>query len=339
MPEPVEVTPQARHPAAQGQPSSPGSESSKSSPKKRVAGADADGEKSTKIPRSYPAIAALSLNKVVTADEDTASEDFLQRFTNLSPYASEDVLTAAMEPAEIMRKVWREVVPELEKALEGATPLQLNNEDQAYTAPWSKTNCFQALKGRGRHLASAVITWFDLAEQSPLGCSWRNVLICAQHFWSRPNDNAPHLVGTVDDALSYKTGLPKSKSIKLKGCFELMAGLGIQLRAVIKEGQLSKWSSCLRTLIITVFIPNKTYPAVGVGVKARMDVGVLATATGQPVTAAAEVIMGCIKDIDGNKGIHTPRKNKSQQSKIVMSEAMVGFMKVRVYAPRIFPRS
>ena len=62
-------------------------------------------------------------------------------------------------------------------------------------------------------------------------------------------------------------------SIKLRGSFELMGGLGIQLNRLSDE-QLLVWKPMMRSLVITVYQDSKSHPLKGLAIKQATELGI-----------------------------------------------------------------
>ena len=140
------------------------------------------------------------------------------------------MLDSVMDPKMIMTRVWGELCPRLLKMLNFMSPLKFrvgapssDCDDRAYCAPWDKDHARAAFKGPGFYLSSICLQWLNLAEQPGEFASWRNLLLCAQQFWLKPNPDPPHLTGWVQDASIFESVVMPG-SIKLRGSFELMGG-------------------------------------------------------------------------------------------------------------------
>jgi hypothetical protein len=118
-------------------------------------------------------------------------------------YSSQYLLDQVLDPVMIMKGVWKELIPRINKLLQFNEPLQFGSNDdgeRAYCAAWNKDHAKSAFRGPGFYLSSTCLHWFDLQEQPGEFASWRNVMTCATEFWPKPNPHPPHLTGWVKDA-------------------------------------------------------------------------------------------------------------------------------------------
>ena len=147
-------------------------------------------------------------------------------------------------------------------------PLRFDSEvdgERAFTAPWDKDAAKAAFGGPGFYLASVCLHWLDLEEMPGEFCSWRSIIICAKEFWPRPNPNPPHLTGWVKDPSVFATTV-MPKSIKVRGAFELLAGLALQLHKC-SDQQLQLWKPMMRSMVITVYGDGPHSPLKGLAIK------------------------------------------------------------------------
>ena len=218
-------------------------------------------------------------------------------------YSSQSLLDQVLDPVVIMKGVWKEVIPRINKLLRFLEPLQFGaNEDgeRAYCAAWNKDHAKSAFRGPGFYLSSICMHWLDLQEQPGEFASWRNVMTCATEFWSKPNPHPPHLTGWVKDASIFDlTVMPAS--IKLRGSFELMAGLGLQLRRCTDE-QLLPWKQMLRSMVITVHEDGPNSPLKGLAIKQATELGTLEQTQAVTPLGQAMMIHDMLDQIPGAMG-------------------------------------
>ena len=152
--------------------------------------------------------------------EDSSNANWEQ--VGVGQYSSQYVLDQVLDPVVILKGVWKELIPRLNKMLQFLEPLKFGSSDdgeRAYCAAWNKDHAKSAFKGPGFYLAAGCLHWLDLTEQPGEFASWRNVVTCAKEFWSKPNPHPPHLTGWVKDvSIFVNTVMPGS--IKLRGSFE-----------------------------------------------------------------------------------------------------------------------
>jgi hypothetical protein len=218
-------------------------------------------------------------------------------------YSSQYLLDQVLDPVMIMKGVWKELIPRINKLLQFNEPLQFGcNDDgeRAYCAAWNKDHAKSAFRGPGFYLSSTCLHWFDLQEQPGEFASWRNVMTCATTFFSKPNPHPPHLTGWVKDHSIFDSAVMPA-SIKLRGCFELMAGLGLQLRRCTDE-QLLQWKQMLRSMVITVYEDGPNSPLKGLAIKQATELGALEQT--QAVTPIQHTLMihDMIDQVPGARG-------------------------------------
>ena len=104
-------------------------------------------------------------------------------------YSSQYLLDQVLDPVMIMKGVWKELIPRINKLLQFNEPLQFGSNDdgeRAYCAAWNKDHAKSAFRGPGFYLSATCLHWFDLQEQPGEFASWRNVMTCATTFFPSP---------------------------------------------------------------------------------------------------------------------------------------------------------
>ena len=104
-------------------------------------------------------------------------------------YSSQYLLDQVLDPVMIMKGVWKELIPRINKLLQFNEPLQFGSNvdgERAYTAAWNKDHAKSAFRGPGFYLAAVCLHWLDLQEQPGEFASWRNVMTCATTFFPSP---------------------------------------------------------------------------------------------------------------------------------------------------------
>jgi hypothetical protein len=218
-------------------------------------------------------------------------------------YTPQSMLDTVLDPKIIMKGVWKELVPRINKLLEFNEPLQFgDNEDgqRAFCAPWNRENAKSAFRGPGFYLSTTCLHWLDVAEQPGEFSSWRGCILCATQFWPKPNPHPPHLTGWVKDASIFEsTVMPKS--IKLRGSFELLAGLGLQLHKCSDEGLLA-WKQMMRSMVITVYEDGPNSPLKGLAIKQATELGTLEQSQSVTPLGQAMMMFDMLSEIPGAIG-------------------------------------
>ena len=104
-------------------------------------------------------------------------------------FSSQYLLDQVLDPVMIMKGVWKELIPRINKLLQFNEPLQFGSNDdgeRAYCAAWNKDHAKSAFRGPGFYLSATCLHWFDLQEQPGEFASWRNVMTCATTFFPSP---------------------------------------------------------------------------------------------------------------------------------------------------------
>ena len=148
-------------------------------------------------------------------------------------------------------------------------------------------------------MALCCFGWLYVAEQPGETCSWRNILVCAKHFWKEVNEDATHLLSSVEDPGIFEFSV-SPHSIKLRGSFELVSGLGLQFNRLDEAGLESR-KSAHRSLVITVYQDTERTPLKGIGVTCATDLAVSDKTQAITPMRASIVIFICINDISGIK--------------------------------------
>ena len=123
---------------------------------------------------------------------------------------------------------------------------------------------------------------------------------CATTFFSKPNPHPPHLTGWVKDHSIFDSAVMPA-SIKLRGCFELMAGLCLQLRRCTDE-QLLQWKQMLRSIAITVYEDGPNSPLKGLAIKQATELGALEQTQAVTPIQHALMIHDMIDQVPGARG-------------------------------------
>ena len=185
----------------------------------------------------------LKCLNVSEEDTDKTGDDDLHSVVHLSRYDPPELLRAALNPVDCMKGVWQEIEGPLTELLQDKLPLKFGAEEKAWCAPFSKVNCGHALTQKGRYLCAVVFNWTSHDEMDTEFATWPNIKTCENLFFSKPNDEQPHLIGSVEEEFMRGNTVPPSKSIKLKGCYELVSGLGLSLRKAHRAGTLADWEA------------------------------------------------------------------------------------------------
>ena len=247
----------------------------------------------------------------------------------VSPFTPSYLLDSVMDCDRIMASVWKDVLPRIDELLSFCEPLQFtcsnsqaNPEDKAWTQPWNREQAKEAFNKTGKYMASACFHWLNVAEQPGDMASWTNILLCARQFWSSPNDDAPHIIGWVKDPAIFDINVVPH-SIYVRGCFELLGGLGVQLQRICDdEHALRKWMRPLRCMIVTVYKDTEKTPLKGIGIAQARDLAVREQTQALIPLRQAIQIVDVVSDIPGNKGIKTP------------AHKVATFFKTRGWAPK-----
>ena len=198
----------------------------------------------------------------------------------IGKFTPSHMLDSVLDPSLMMNGIWKELSPKILKMLNFLDPLKfgvnddwtVNSDDRAYCAPWNKDHAAAAFKGPGHYLSSCCFHWLDVKEQPGEFSSWRNIVQCAQTFWQKPNPDSPHLTGWVGDASIFEMQVPPY-SIKLRGSYELVSALGLQL-SKLTDDQLLAWKPCLRSIVITVYQESSKNPLKGLQIKQATELSV-----------------------------------------------------------------
>ena len=233
--------------------------------------------------------------------EDTGNANWEQ--VGVGQYSSQSILEQVLDPVVILSGIWKDLIPRLNKMLQFLDPLQFGmnaDGERAYCAAWNKDHAKAAFRGPGFYLAAGCLHWFDLNEQPGEFASWRNVVMCAKEFWSKPNPHPPHLTGWAKDASIFdSTVMPGS--IKLRGSFELMGGLGLQLHRCTDE-QLLHWKQMMRSMVITVYENGPNSPLKGLAIKQATELGVLEQTQAVTPIQQSMMIHDMLDQIPGARG-------------------------------------
>ena len=143
--------------------------------------------------------------------------------------------------------------------------------------------------------------------------------MCAKTFWSCPNDDTHHLIGWLQDPSMFES-LVMPDSIKLRGSFEHMGCLGIQLQRLSDE-TLQKWKSNWRSVLITYYQDTAKTPLKGLAIKQATDLMVREITQAITTIKDAIIIADLVPEISGNKGLRTS------------TEQIAGHFKLQEWAP------